>query len=62
MDNTIRVQFYFMDDGLFWKGYISTMNRTEIEATQCLDYKGPKVIAIAADDWYGEKLPESLRK
>ena len=60
MENTVRVQFYHMDCGLFRKSYIQHISREELEAIRRAD-KGPRVIEISSDDWYGRKLPEVLR-
>lgn len=59
MDNNIRVQFYHWNMGLFRKSYIQDISREEFEAIQRAD-KGPKVIEIPPDDWYGKKLPTTL--
>ena len=60
MENTVRVQFYHWDVGLFWKSYIQRISREEFEAIRHAD-KGPKVIEVTPDDWYGRKLPTTLR-
>lgn len=60
MENTVRVQFYFWDMGLWWKSYIQEITQEEFEAIQRAD-RGPKIFKLILDDWYGEKLPTTLR-
>lgn len=57
----IRVQFYFMDGGLYRKSYIMHISQDELEAIRRAD-KGPKVIEVPRDDWYGLGLPDTLRE
>lgn len=56
----MRVQLYHMDGGLYRKSYIRHISQEEYEKISH-DDRGPKVIRIPPDDWYGKTLPDTLR-
>ena len=56
----MRVQLYHMDGGLYRKSYIQHISREEYEKISH-DDRGPKVLRIPPDDWYGKTLPDTLR-
>lgn len=60
-DNTIRVQFYHMDMGLYRKSWIQHISKEEYERLVHDDRRcRPIAVKFEPDNWYGEKLPDIL--
>jgi hypothetical protein len=59
MTNSIRVQVYYKDMGLFRKSHIQHMSREEFDKTNKSQYQ--RAIELTPANWYGENLPEVLR-
>lgn len=60
MNSEIRVQFYYMDMGLYRKSYIQDISKAEYNRLKNM-LNGPMILEIEEDDWYGKKLPDILR-
>ena len=60
MSELIRVQVYYKDMGLFRKSHIIHMTKDIFNGMN--ESKTHKAIELAQDNWYGENLPEVLRR
>lgn len=62
-DDTVRVQFYHMDMGMYRKSWIQHISKEEYGRLMHNGMgHGTVAVKLGPGNWHGEKLPDILRQ